>query len=113
MNVSTDINPTLIENHAKDRVTKAKQAMRGHRMKILILAFLLGLASTIAHAECTEYMQAFNKHQLVIKGMINMNFQGKMNAETGDAIGERLQEAQGLMDQGQVSGIVQHLRLRN
>jgi len=39
-------------------------------------------------------MQAFNKHQLVIKGMMDLNFEGKMNAEVGDVIGKRLQEAQ-------------------
>jgi hypothetical protein len=39
-------------------------------------------------------MQAFNKYQLVIKGMMDLNFQRKMNAEVGDAIGKRLQKAQ-------------------
>jgi len=69
-------------------------------MKTLILIALLSLTSNFAIAECTEYMQAFNKHQLVIKGMMDLNFQGKMNAEVGDAIGKRLQEAQQPLDAG-------------
>ncbi len=69
--------------------------MRGY----LLLAALL-ISSNYAVAECTTYMQAFNKHQLVIKGMMDLNFQGKMNAEVGDAIGKRLQEAQEPLDSG-------------
>ena len=43
-------------------------------------------------------MQAFNKHQLIIKGMMDLNFQGNINAEVGDAIVKRLQEAQKPLD---------------
>ena len=69
-------------------------------MKTLILIALLSFTSNFAIAECTEYMQAFNKHQLVIKGMMDLNSQRKMNAEVGDAIGKRLQEAQLPLDAG-------------
>lgn len=69
-------------------------------MKTLILIALLSFTSNFAIAECTEYMQAFNKHQLVIKGMMDLNFQRKMNAEVADAIGKRLQEAQLPLDAG-------------
>ena len=69
-------------------------------MRTIILIALLSLSANFALAECTEYMQAFNKHQMVIKGMMDLNFQGKMNAEVGDAIGKRLQEAQKPLDAG-------------
>ena len=71
-------------------------------MKTLLLFAALIFSTNIAIAEeCTNYMQAFNKHQLVIKGMMNMNFAGKMNADVGDAIGSRLKEAQGPLDSGE------------
>ena len=70
-------------------------------MRILIFIAILGISTNIAFAECTDYMQAFNKHQLVIKGMMDLNFEGKMNAEIGDAIGKRLQEAQKPLDTGE------------
>ena len=70
-------------------------------MKTLLLFTALIISTNIAVAEeCTDYMQAFNKHQLVIKGMMDLNFAGKMNADVGDAIGSRLKEAQGPLDSG-------------
>ncbi len=71
-------------------------------MKTLLLFALLLIPTNIALAEeCTNYMQAFNKHQLVIKGMMDMNFAGKMNGDVGDEIGSRLKEAQGPLDSGE------------
>jgi len=70
-------------------------------MKTLLIIAILGISTNFTFAECTEYMQAFNKHQLVIKGMMDLNFQGKMNAEVGDTIGKRLQEAQKPLDAGE------------
>ena len=67
-------------------------------MRTLLIIAILGISTNFAFSECTDYMQAFNKHQLVIKGMMDLNFQGKMNAEVGDAIGKRLQEAQKPLD---------------
>lgn len=69
-------------------------------MRALLLFAVLFISTNIAFAECTDYMQAFNKHQLVIKGMMDLNFEGKMNAQVGDAIGTRLQEAQKSLDSG-------------
>ena len=69
-------------------------------MKTLVLFAILTISANYAFAECTEYMQAFNKHQLVIKGMMDLNFEGKMNAQVGDAIGKRLKEGQGPLDSG-------------
>ncbi|GJM16016.1 MAG: hypothetical protein DHS20C13_13430 [Thermodesulfobacteriota bacterium] len=70
-------------------------------MRTLLIIAILGISTNFAFSECTDYMQAFNKHQLVIKGMMDLNFQGKMNAEVGDAIGKRLQEAQKPLDAGE------------
>ena len=70
-------------------------------MRILALIAILTISANFAFAECTEYMQAFNKHQLVIKGMMDLNFEGKMNAKVGDAIGKRLQDAQKPLDAGE------------
>ncbi len=69
-------------------------------MRLFLFISALLLSSNLAFAECSTYMQAFNKHQLVIKGMMDLNFQGKMNADIGDAIGKRLQEAQVPLDSG-------------
>ena len=67
-----------------------------------MLFALLLIPTNIALAEeCTNYMHAFNKHQLVIKSMMDMNFAGKMNADVGDKIGSRLKEAQGPLDSGE------------
>jgi hypothetical protein len=70
-------------------------------MRILMIIAILSISANFAFAECTEYMQAFNKHQLVIKGMMDLNFEGKMNAKAGDDIGKRLQEAQKPLDAGE------------
>ena len=71
-------------------------------MRPLLLFAALVFSTNISIAEeCTTYMQAFNKHQLVIKGMMDLNFAGKMNADVGDAIGSRLKEAQGPLDSGE------------
>jgi len=70
-------------------------------MRTLLLIAILVISTNFAFAECTEYMQAFNKHQLVMKGLMDLNFQGKMNAEVADTIGKRLQEAQEPLDSGE------------
>lgn len=70
-------------------------------MRTLLLIALLGISTNFAVAECTDFMQAFNKHQLVIKGMMDLNYQGKMNADVGDAIGKRLKVGQEQMDAGE------------
>ncbi|MEM7009644.1 MAG: hypothetical protein AAF462_10975 [Thermodesulfobacteriota bacterium] len=67
---------------------------------LLLLAALLIPSAFVSAEECTDYMQAFNKHQLVIKGMMDLNFQGKMNSQVGDAIGKRMKEAQEPLDSG-------------
>jgi len=60
---------------------------------MLVIIELLSISANFAFAVCTDYLQAFNQHQLVIKG--------KMNAEVRDAIGKRLQEAQKPLDAGE------------
>ncbi len=69
-------------------------------MRTIIITTLLLIYSAVAYAECTNEMQAFNNHQNVIKGMMDMNFQGKLNSENSKAIGERMKKGQQASDQG-------------
>ena len=69
-------------------------------MRIIIAALVLFAFSNLSHAECTNEMEAFNNHQNVIKGMMDMNFQGKLNSENANQIGERLKKGQEAADNG-------------
>lgn len=69
-------------------------------MKLFIALALFCLTSTSALSECVSEMDAFNKHQLVIKGMMDMNFKGELNSETADAIGERVNSGQKAQNAG-------------
>jgi hypothetical protein len=62
---------------------------------------VLIVSSVLAYGECTNEMETFNNHQNVIKGMMDMNFQGKLNSENSKAIGERLKEGQAASDEGE------------
>ncbi len=70
-------------------------------MRILIATAVLIVSSVLAYAECTNEMQTFNNHQNVIKGMMDMNFEGKLNAENSKEIGERLKKGQESSDKGE------------
>lgn len=63
-------------------------------MRIFITVLLIIGATSAAYSQCTTEMEAFNNHQNVIKGMMDMNFEGKLNSENSKAIGERLNEGQ-------------------
>ena len=63
-------------------------------MKILIIALTIGMSANLAIAECTNFMDAFQKHQVIMKGMFDLNLNGKLNAETADAIGNRVNKGQ-------------------
>ena len=69
-------------------------------MKTLLTLLILLVCSVGAYGECTNEMQAFNNHQNVINGMMNMNFQGKLNSENSKAIGERMQKGQEASNNG-------------
>lgn len=69
-------------------------------MRTLIITSLLLLYSAAGYGECTNEMEAFNNHQNVIKGMMDMNFQGKLNSENSKAIGERMKKGQEASDRG-------------
>lgn len=69
-------------------------------MRIFIATALILAATAFAQAECTTEMQAFNNHQNVIKGMMDMNFQGKLNSQNSKAIGERLKKGQKASENG-------------
>ncbi len=63
-------------------------------MKILIIALTIGMSANLAIAECTTFMDAFQKHQVIMKGMLDLHLNGKLNAETSDAIGNRVNKGQ-------------------
>lgn len=89
-------------NQERDKDIRVKKTdRRGNMRTLLLIAAIIISTNFVIAEECTDYMQAFNKHQLVIKGMMDMNFAGKMNADVGDAIGTRLKEAQGPLDSGE------------
>ena len=70
-------------------------------MRIIIASVLLLVSSGAAFGECTNEMQTFNNHQNVIKGMMDMNFKGKLNSENSKAIGERLKKGQEASNNGE------------
>lgn len=70
-------------------------------MRVIIAALLLFISSAVVYGECTNEMEAFNNHQNVIKGMMDMNFQGKLNSENSKAIGERLKKGQEASERGE------------
>ena len=72
--------PTVCKNLGQDKAIKVEINYRENRMRTLLIISLLSIPANFVLAECTDYMQASNKHQLVIKGMMDLNFQGKMNA---------------------------------
>lgn len=81
-------------------------------MKLFIALALFCVASTPALGECESEMDALSKHQLVIKGMMDMNFNGELNSENADTIGERVnsgQEAQNAEDFKQACDIYESI----
>lgn len=70
-------------------------------MKALLLIALLGISTNFALAECTDYMQAFNKHQLVMKGLLDLTLEGNIDKPTVDAIAVRQKEAIKYQDAGE------------
>ena len=72
-------------------------------MRILVIIAILSISANFAFAECTNYMQAFIKHQLVIKGMMDLNFQGKMNAEVGALLANASKKPKSLLMQGSIT----------
>ena len=95
-----NINPIHYENQKKDRGIRVKKRGRENRMRTLLLIALLGISTNFALAECTEYMQAFNKHQLVMKGLLDLTLDGNIDKPTVDAIAVRQKEAIKYQDAG-------------
>lgn len=69
-------------------------------MRALLLIAVLAISTNFAFAECTEYMQAFNKHQLVMKGLLDLTLEGNIDKPTVDAIAVRQKEAIKYQDAG-------------
>lgn len=69
-------------------------------MKLLFTLILIFMSVVPAIAECDSLTDAMSKHQLVIKGMMDMNFKGKLNSENADAIGKRMNTGQEAQNEG-------------
>lgn len=69
-------------------------------MKLLYALIILLASITPAMSECDSMTDAMSKHQLVIKGMMDMNFKGKLNPDTADAIGKRVKLGQQAQNEG-------------
>ncbi len=96
-----NINPIPYANQEKDRVIRVKKKHRENKVRILLLIVVLGISANFAFAECTEYMQAFNKHQLVMKGLLDLTLEGNIDKPTVDAIAVRQKEAIKYQDAGE------------
>ena len=70
-------------------------------MRTLLIIAILGISTNFALAECTDYMQAFNKHQLVMKGLLDLTLDGNIDKPTVDAIAVRQKEAIKYQDAGE------------
>ena len=80
-------------------------------MRTLVIIAILSISANFAFAECTDFMQAFNKHQLVIKGMMDLNFEGKMNAEVGDVMANASKKPKSRSMQGSITKPVRCMTL--
>ena len=69
-------------------------------MRVILTSLAFLAFSGFAFGECENEMQAFNNHQNVIKGMMDMNFEGKLNSENSKAIGERMKKGQEASNKG-------------
>ena len=70
-------------------------------MKILITAVLLIASSHLALAECANEMEAFSRHQDVMRGMLDMHLKGDLDSENSRAIGKRLNLGQQAQKEGE------------
>lgn len=70
-------------------------------MRLIIGALILIFSSNLAYtAECTTEMESFNRHQLVIKGLLDLTLEGKMNKDVGDAVAARLKDGLKYQEEG-------------
>lgn len=51
-------------------------------------------------SECDSMADAISKHQLIMKGMMKMNSEGKLNSDNSDAIGKRAKLGQQAQNEG-------------
>ena len=96
-----NINPLPYANQEKDKGIRVKRKRRENKMRALLLIAVLAISTNFAFAECTEYMQAFNKHQLVMKGLLDLTLEGNIDKPTVDAIAVRQKEAIKYQDAGE------------
>lgn len=69
-------------------------------MKLLYALIILFASVAPAMSECDSMTDATSKHQLIIKGMMKMNAEGKLNSENADAIGKRVKLGEQSQNEG-------------
>jgi len=69
-------------------------------MKLLYVLIILLASVAPALSECDSMTDATSKHQLIIKGMMKMNSEGKLNSENADAIGKRVKLGEQSQNEG-------------
>jgi hypothetical protein len=69
-------------------------------MKLLYVLIILLASVAPAMSECDSMTDAMGKHQLIIKGMMKMNSEGKLNSENADAIGKRVKLGEQAQNEG-------------
>lgn len=69
-------------------------------MKLLYVLIILLASVAPALSECDSMTDAMSKHQLVTKGIMEMNSKGKLNSDNADAIGKRVKLGQQAQNEG-------------
>jgi hypothetical protein len=69
-------------------------------MKLLYVLIILVASVAPAMSECDSMTDAMSKHQLIIKGMMKMNAEGKLSSENSEAIGKRIKLGEQSQNEG-------------
>lgn len=69
-------------------------------MKLLYVLIIVLASAAPAMSECDSLTSATSKHQLIIKGMMKMNADGKLNSENADDIRKRVKLGEQSQNEG-------------
>lgn len=69
-------------------------------MKLLYVLIIVLASAAPAMSECDSLTGATSKHQLIIKGMMKMNADGKLNSENADDIRKRVKLGEQSQNEG-------------
>jgi len=69
-------------------------------MKLLYVLIILVASVAPAMSECDSMADAMSKHQIIMKKMMKMNSEGKLNSDNSDAIGKRVKLGEQSQNEG-------------